>query len=904
LEAPSSGSGQASQKEQGGHTATYFTQAMSTHTTAEERNALLDRDVRFARLSLEVEKMGHEVVKRVSQAQPKVEHVALDTVASWTKKETFAFEPYPHEDAQVSVGICLGQTQTLFGIRLRHKFAQDVLQDKLGAKISKDRFQSFVGEDGVPFLTVWNTNPDGSRSLLSWFDFCARRFQPLQACTPGESVFKAMEDWVRSQLEHDGHDLADDCVEKIEEWQDASGLYARRQFPQLYLPNDRKHPHYVLLQDCDAARLRTWLFGAKVSQGQADEWSQQLVTFTCTNDGQPSTIPCLMEHVDIALRSREAWAEMLQCDAGSYDDCLSKAMRDAHFMESPDEDCNNLHSWLTPKHKDPEAKVVQEDVVKDVASSQEVVDRCNLFSESGGHQTERTAWLAKTDNASEQAENMSGAKEEEYVVFVDGGQLEGSQGAAMQRMRELLQGLSLIQYAASFEKQGYDDVDSMREMTGVQLEEMMNCVQMVKPGHQERLKKWHETGAADSTPMHNVDSQLDAAADWQPPYHQQFQQYPAYGNQLAQNWNWMAYANQWAQNDMTPSTDQWGCQGWHAEDTHTQYLYWNSLASDDPECSVKTVYEKMTQYLYPDSVYIRMAKDPRGTMVLQTILREPPPYESTKAVSVNLMRVVAKKLNLCELMFNQHGIFLVQAFFKSLLSTSMPDVGEAEQCGASACDVVMENWNQLMLGRTSAFSYKMVMWIFELLYMKSSDRLQTFCRKALESAEQLSRSNYGHLVLQHAVLFTQKALVRASTPSRKEAWEYTRNGFFRAATEALRDKDAWEKKTNSASHFINKCLELISSDPTADRYRPVIIQTVLTDHALLGLICHHLSGQFTARRIYDLGNPRERKNLERQAWLWGARIDKPELRDLEKFKSSLLMPDEAAELDFPNLSGP
>jgi len=839
---------------------------MSTCTTAEERNALLDRDVRFGKLSLEVEKMGHDVVKRVSQAHPKVEHVALDIVASWTKKETFAFEPYPHDDAQVSVEIYLDHAQTLFGIRLRHRFAQDVLQDKLCAKISKDCFQPFVGKDGVPFLTVWNTKPDGSRSLLSWFDFCDGRFQPLQSCTPGESVFKAMEDWVRSQLEHDGYDLVVDCVEKIEEWQDASGLYARRQFPQLYLPNGRKHPHYMLLQDCDAARLRTWLFGAKVSQGQAHEWSQQLVTFTCTNDGQPSTIPCLMEHVDIALRSREAWAEMLQCDAESYDDCLSKAMRDAHFIESSDEGYNNLHYWLTPKHKDPGAKIVQE--------------------------------------ASEQTEIMSGAKEEEYVVLVDGDQLEDSQGAAMQRMRKLLQRLSLIQYASNFEKQGYDDVDSMREMTGVQLEEMMNCVQIVKPGHQERLKKWHETETADSTPMHTVDSQLDAAADWQTPYHQQFQQFAAYENQLVQNWNWMAYGNQWAQNDMTPSTDQWECQGWHAEDTHTQYLYWNSLASDDPESSFKTVYEKMTQYLEPDSVYIKMAKDSHGTTVLQTILLKPPPDESAKAVSVNLMRVVTKKVNLCELMFHPNGIFLVQAFFKSLLSRSILDVSETEQCGTSACDVVMENWNQLILGRTSAFSYKMMMWIFEFLYMKSSDQLQVFCRKALDSAKQLWRSNYGHLVLQHAVLFTQKALVRASTPSRKEAWGYIRDGFFRAATEALRDIDAWEKKTNSASHFINKCLELIPSDPTADRYRPVIIQTMLTDHALLGLICHHLSGQFTARRIYDLGNPRERKNLERQAWLRGARIDKPELRDLEKFKSSLLMPDEAAELDFPNLSGP
>ena len=96
---------------------------MSNHTTIEERNALLDRDVRFARLSLDLEKMGHEVVKRVSQTQPNVEHVAMDAVASWTKKETFAFEPYPHEEA----GAC-STAQTLFGVRLRHRFAQDVLQ--------------------------------------------------------------------------------------------------------------------------------------------------------------------------------------------------------------------------------------------------------------------------------------------------------------------------------------------------------------------------------------------------------------------------------------------------------------------------------------------------------------------------------------------------------------------------------------------------------------------------------------------------------------------------------------------------------------------------------------------------------------------------------------------------------
>ena len=83
--------------------------------------------------------------------------------------------------------------------------------------------------------------------------------------------------------------------------------------------------------------------------------------------------------------------------------------------------------------------------------------------------------------------------------------------------------------------------------------------------------------------------------------------------------------------------------------------------------------------------------------------------------------------------------------------------------------------------------------------------------------------------------------------------------------------------------------------------RVEIIKTVANDDRLLGLICNHLSGQFTARRIYELASSRDRKTLEKQARLHRANIDKPELRALEKFKASLLMPHEAAELDFPRL---
>ena len=41
-------------------------------TAGKERNALLDRPVRFARLSEDVERRGHEIVKKVNSAKPKV----------------------------------------------------------------------------------------------------------------------------------------------------------------------------------------------------------------------------------------------------------------------------------------------------------------------------------------------------------------------------------------------------------------------------------------------------------------------------------------------------------------------------------------------------------------------------------------------------------------------------------------------------------------------------------------------------------------------------------------------------------------------------------------------------------------------------------------------------------------
>ena len=135
-----------------------------------------------------------------------------------------------------------------------------------------------------------------------------------------------------------------------------------------------------------------------------------------------------------------------------------------------------------------------------------------------------------------------------------------------------------------------------------------------------------------------------------------------------------------------------------------------------------------------------------------------------------------------------------------------------------------------------------------------------FCRLALNAAERLVKSHYGHLVLQHAVLFTQKAILQPSVKSKLHEWMELRTVALRATLQALQDTDAWSKKTNDASHFINKCLALIASDPTDKELqaaRGEIVEVMLSEGSLLGDICNHSSGQFTAHRIYEIAEPQE-----------------------------------------------
>jgi hypothetical protein len=289
---------------------------------------------------------------------------------------------------------------------------------------------------------------------------------------------------------------------------------------------------------------------------------------------------------------------------------------------------------------------------------------------------------------------------------------------------------------------------------------------------------------------------------------------------------------------------------------------------------------------------VKMAQDTCGTRRLQHMLEG-----GLTDHSGQILTEVTQ--NLTALMFNRNSIWVARSCFKLLLSasrtlgTSMPEIGQ--RFTRAACDGVFKHWEELVRGRTSQFSYRMVMWTMEFLYMqKMEGELQKICRNALNFEQQLVSSNYGHHVLQHAVLLTQKALVRSTCSLEKETWGTLRQGFYDATVQALCNKDGWDKQTNPASHFINKCLELLASDPkhkdeALTAHWAQIMRTVRDDDCILGLVAAHSSGQFTARRIYELGSSQERRMMEWQA----PTIHRPELRSSEKFNASLIPTEQA-----------
>lgn len=836
---------------------------------ASERNALLDRDVRFPSfLTLETETMGHEIVKQINRAKPKVDDVALRLVDGWTKTESFAFEPYPFRPEAPD-------SDTVFSIRLKSGVNSQTLKKHLGSKIimtpgipQKGLFQPFGTDDGVTFLRVWTTRSDGTRALLRWamlmdgslkelVEFRESKDSKRSDTEAPQSVFKEMEDWVEQEL-HNKHqqNLADQCIEKIVEWQGPHGLCAKKQFPQLYLSNGQKNPHHKFVRDPETGTSSmTWSFGAKAKQHDSAAWTRELVKFTCTSDGQPSTIPPHRD--DVALRRVEPWAEMLQCASSKYEDCLNNALRDAHFIESP----------LTPKqqklyqHLSPTQGLQNSGSMSAADDSKNgEIEPYNLFRLLPEERERQLAYEMQMAEKRmvESLEHFTQENTEDHVYNEEPTATESffccnpteSLNSSMDEVRALLNFLSLGQYAASFEMHGYDSIQSIRGMMLPQLHIVMQRVGMDKPGHCERLSEWHASQSS-----HMCADDLSSNGHGSMPY-------PVYPQQ-----QFAGYPNQWT----VEAAAAWYADPWGP--CHGGYNTWDQPSGYNTASHMSI---------------IKMAKEHTGTRQVQQMLE--PPWTEVHNI---LLQEISD--NLDEFMFNQNAIFVVKACFKLLLDASAP---EASEFSSVACTRVMEHWDSLVFGRTSGFSYKIVMWVMEFLYkLCNDDQLTAFCRKALEVAHVLEKSNFGHLLLQHCVLFTQKALMRCSseTESHHSTWLVLRSGFFDAAIRALSDSNAWDMKTNNASHFINKCLELLASDSRHKAldlvaHRTEIMRTVV-EGTILMKIAIHGSGQFTAKRIYELATSLERRTMEQLA----PTIHRPELRDLEKFKASLL-PD---ELDLP-----
>lgn len=313
---------------------------------------------------------------------------------------------------------------------------------------------------------------------------------------------------------------------------------------------------------------------------------------------------------------------------------------------------------------------------------------------------------------------------------------------------------------------------------------------------------------------------------------------------------------------------------------------------------------------------VEMAKDPYGTYSVQMMLHkldkhslQNMPDEHYSGIFV----VRAVTHSLAELMFHKHGIFVIESCFRMLLRVDLgQDADVIKAFSGTVCEKVRERWDSLLSVRNEAISYKMVMWTLEFLFLRSmeDEALREFCERALTSADQLMHSVFGHHVLQHAVLFTQKAVVRRwcsqnpRAPSDFAGWIRIRRGFLDYAENALCDEDRWrESPKNPASHFINMCLQLYASDKDRvdtdlTQQRKSIISKVVDDGNLYVLICCHAYGRFTARRLYDLGSSTQRKIMKMHTKYNDATILN-KTADLKKFKASLFS--RTSELDFPQV---
>ena len=544
-----------------------------------------------------------------------------------------------------------------------------------------------------------------------------------------------------------------------------------------------------------------------------------------------STIPPLPN--DNAIRSKLSWAEILQCAPEKYDECLNNAFRDAHFPESPTMVRNTQNDNSFPEYDERSADLPQNPDGND--------DEYNKFR-----------LLPEEPLAREMARAEKALTPEDFV-FVEDSRAENGGTDSIEVVQDLLKYLRLDGYATTFEEQGYDNMDSIKGMTHDELVEMMRSVGMMeRPGHCHRLNKWHIE--QNTQPPTHVDGEAFPGAP--------VEAYPGYHQFGQSEWTMPSLNDDWMMPHVNDSMMPPGLYPPNDEWMMSPVLYPPNDQQTMP-VSYQCWPPVIATYTPNDQGWtsiVRMAKDATGTRRVQGMLTLP--WNDHVA---HIMEEVTQ--NLPELMFNPHGIFTVKACFKLVLEPGTPDPALFRN---SAFKEVMQHWDHLVAGRQSAFAYKMVMWMIEVLYAQNcQDQLQEVCQKALDSSQQLVTSNYGHLVLQHAVHFTHKALVENASGN-QQMWIQLRCAFFDAAVRAWKARDGWDKKTNPASHFINKCLELLASntkrrDEALNGHRAQVMQAVAEDPGLLNLVALHLSGQFTARRIYELGTSQERRWMEREA---------------------------------------
>ena len=107
-----------------------------------------------------------------------------------------------------------------------------------------------------------------------------------------------------------------------------------------------------------------------------------------------------------------------------------------------------------------------------------------------------------------------------------------------------------------------------------------------------------------------------------------------------------------------------------------------------------------------DSI-VEMAKDKAKTREVQRWLKGD--FESNPSMSDGgsfiLMEVTQ---NLTELMFDPHAIFVIRECFCLVTRYGADDKPEFSN---AVCETILEQWESLVLGRKSTFSYKMAMWV-------------------------------------------------------------------------------------------------------------------------------------------------------------------------------------------------